>query len=360
MIDYIESTIFCDKDTLNTSYLQLEATYPDGRKRYSLNGCKRIELMWDENNQILKFKGSISYFMQGNNFSCDKRTFFEGIDYISQLIGVNLWYGMVDVLEYGVIFSVGEANPKDFIKHHVPDDASLIQEDKGKDRFNMRRFNDKNVSLKLYNAKFNLQNKAGTDWRKIIQQAGFNPDDSFIKWEAHYLRPEYLNHGRGIYLYQLQQEEWLHLFRSDLYEQYLRLKPMSTIELPTNKKDLSAIDIMAMTFAESKINEGTTLEELKNILYSKINSIPDEILSKSDKDARKRTIRTTIAKIKESPESEYDLSWMIQKALEVEEEKEYPSYMVVEKHNNSYAKPNSSHNNTEEDKDHEEKDNQKE
>lgn len=359
MIDYIESTIFCDKDTLNTSYLQLEATYPNGCKRYSLMGCKKIELFWNETNKILKFKGSIAYFMQGNNFSSDKRTIFEGIEYISKLIGIKLWNSMLDVIEFGVIFSIGENNPKDFIKHHIPDEASLTQEDKGKDKGNMRRFNDNVVSLKLYNAKSNLQCKAGTDWKAIIRQAGFNPDDCFLKWEAHYLRPECLNHGRGIYLYQLQQKEWLHLFRSDLYEQYLRLKPMSTIELPTNKKDLSAIDIMAMTFAESKINEGTTLEDLKKILYNKINSIPDEILNKSDKDARKRTIRTTIAKIKESPESDYDLSGLIQQALEIEEDKEHPSYMVVEKHNNSYAKPNSNTSNLT-DIDNEEKDNQEE
>lgn len=93
---------------------------------------------------------------------------------------------------------------------------------------------------------------------------------------------------------------------------------MKSIILPDNKKDLSTADILAITFAEQSLNEGQPLEALKKILYGRINSIPDEVLSRPDKDARKRQVKALLDKIKESPQSKWDLSEQIQKTLENE------------------------------------------
>ena len=56
-------------------------------------------------------------------------------------------------------------------------------------------------------------------------------------------------------------------------------------------------------------------EELKKMLYAKVNSISDDILSKSDKDARKRQIKKLIDKLEDEPQSKWDLSAEIAKAL---------------------------------------------
>ena len=62
-------------------------------------------------------------------------------------------------------------------------------------------------------------------------------------------------------------------------------------------------------------NEIGDLEELKKLLYAKVNSISDDILSKSDKDARKRQIKKLIDKLEDEPQSKWDLSAEIAKAL---------------------------------------------
>lgn len=75
---------------------------------------------------------------------------------------------------------------------------------------------------------------------------------------------------------------------------------------------------MALAISEESINQGHPLEDVKKLLYAKINSVPDEVLTIADKKARKRQIKQLLDKIQESPESKWDLSAKIQEALEIE------------------------------------------
>jgi hypothetical protein len=130
-----------------------------------------------------------------------------------------------------------------------------------------------------------------------------------------HVKPEVLNQGRALILANLVDRHWEEIFKADLYNQYKRLIPMKTIVTPTNKKDLGSADIVLLSLAELQINEGISLEELKKILYDKINSIPDEVLTKADKDSRKRQIKAMLDKIVEEPESRWDLSEKLAEAL---------------------------------------------
>ena len=47
---------------------------------------------------------------------------------------------------------------------------------------------------------------------------------------------------------------------------------MKGIITPQDKKDLTTADILLLTMVEESINEGRTKEELKKILYAKINA----------------------------------------------------------------------------------------
>lgn len=82
---------------------------------------------------------------------------------------------------------------------------------------------------------------------------------------------------------------------------------------------MSTADILALTLSEVSINKGHSLELVKNMLYAKINSIPNEVLTKSDKDSRKTQVRNLFSNIKEAPKSIYDLSQNIQDALNLEQ-----------------------------------------
>lgn len=319
MIDYISTTTsFSGKDNTFLAHLQEEAAYKSGWLKYYLQGCEKMAVWIHPSLQLMRLEGSISYYWQGNNFSFDRRQFVEAINHIKGLLNVDLWKSTINAFEYGVIMQV-QMKPKEYIRHHYSaTKAKLTLNEKPKDKGQFRWWRDKNVSLKMYDAGRNIEMKQGLERKEIITQSGWEESGEYLKLEAHYLKPECLNKGRGLYLYNLVNSDWHSIFKEDLYLQYKRLIPMKSIITPTSKKDLTTADILIITMAEEAVNEGRTMEELKKLLYAKVNSIPDCVLTKSDKDFRKAQIKKLLNNIREADISIYDLSGELQKALKVD------------------------------------------
>ena len=94
---------------------------------------------------------------------------------------------------------------------------------------------------------------------------------------------------------------------------------MGKIEFPNNKKDLSTSDLLMIVLADANLQEGNTLQEIKKMLFDRINAIPEEVLTEADKKARKRQISALLGKIKTTQKSKWDLSDKLKAALELEE-----------------------------------------
>lgn len=309
MIDFISITkpIISDKDTPFFGYCKKMCAYPEGGASYRLEGCEGIRIYWDPLTG-LRIEGSIMYYWQGHNFTYSHGAFIEAIDYIGKLLKVELWDSYVKAFEYGVIMQVDE-KPKEYILHHKEKPSEKLNVTiRGKDKGNLTRWGDTYVDLKMYDAGRNIKMKQGMNRRDTIQQVGWNPDKNYLKWEAHYLKPSILNHGHGVILANLVNPDWQDIFKEDLYLQYKRLIPMANIIEPTNKKDLSTSDILAMVLVEDNLNESKTLQEVRKMLYMRVNSFSDDVLSKSDKDSRKRQIKAILDKMKEANISKWDLS----------------------------------------------------
>ena len=319
MIDFIQATKhLSDKDRLFLGHCSLEAEYSSGWKKYWLQGCERLEIWWNPALNWIRLQGSIMYYRQGHNFTFDKKEFVAAIDHIKRLLRVSLWDAMVEAFEYGVIMEV-QSRPKEYIRRHsaLPSEGLTLNE-KPKDKGNFRWWNDRTVSLKMYDANRNLLMKQGYQRQVVLKESGWNPEGEYLKWEAHYLKPEILNQGKALLLVDLMNPNWENVFKEDLYIQYKRLIPMKSLITPTNKKDLSSADIVMLALAEIQINAGESLQEVKKMLYAKINAIPEEVLSKADKDSRKRQIKTLMEKLQEEPESKWNLSAKLEEALRAE------------------------------------------
>lgn len=170
----------------------------------------------------------------------------------------------------------------------------------------------------MYDAGKNIEMKQGISRREIIREAGWNPQGYFLKWEAHYMKPHVLNHGNGVILANLINPDWQSIFKEDLYQQYQRLIPMANVVEPTSKADLSTASIIALALVEDSLNESKTIQEVKKMLYNRINSYPDEVLSKADKDSRKRQVKAILNKMREADTSKWDLSQQLAQALEAD------------------------------------------
>lgn len=316
-IDFIEASgIFTGKDTPFFGHLQhWSDNKATGRQTYILEGCRKIQIYYTPSSGMLVLRGSIMYFAQGHNFTFDKQLFVEAIDYIGQLLHVSLWGMYINILECGVIVEVDQ-KPKAYIQNHREGKGMLLYSNP-KDKGNFRSFNDKLAERKMYDAGRNIQHKQGTSMKEIIQEAGWNPDGHFLKWEVHYIKPEILlNHGRGILLAEIVNPHWTEVFKADIYSQYKHIIPMKSIIPPSEKSDLHAMDIFAIELVEANLNEGRTIEEVKKLLYDRINA--SAILSKSDKDARKRQVKATLDKLAEADQSAWDISKKLEEALNLE------------------------------------------
>lgn len=289
--------------------------YQTSAYRYKLEGCNHIDIYWNPNS-FLRLNGSIMYYWQGHNFTYQPESFVRAIKHIGKLLQVDLWNSIVDAFEYGAIMQVDEA-PKNYIKNHkAKSSEKLNQSIDEKHKGCLSRWTDSNVSLKMYDVGRNIKMKQGSNRRQIIQDAGWNPNLNYLKWEAHYSKPMVLNNGNPVLLHNLVHPDWQNVFKEDLYLQYKRLIPMSNIIEPTNKADLSTADILALELVERCINTGMTLQEVNKLLYGRINAFSSGVLSKSDKDSRKKQIKAILGKMQEAGTSKWDLSQKLTDALE--------------------------------------------
>ena len=312
MLDYIEITKHIQgKNKPFLGHLQPEAVYSSGMEKYFVEGCRKMQIEHNPNTQSLKLKGSPLYFIQGHNFTYNKDLYIEGLKYIEDLLQMDLFDSDLDSFEYGIILEV-EIKPKYIIAGHNAGQGFLMRINP-KDRGGIRYFEDNKLQLKLYDAGMNIKHKQGMTMKRIIKEAGWNPNGNYLKVEAHYKEPhKLLNDGRAIRLADIFLPKWEKRLKEDLFEQYQRLEPMKTIELPTNKSELSSADIILLSLAEVSINQGI---DLKRTLFEKINSIPENILNMEDKKARRRQINKLLERIETAPKSMYDLSDLLASAL---------------------------------------------
>jgi len=322
MIDFISATKHLrGEDSIFLGHLQLEASYSTGWNKYFLNGCKYFEIWNNEARGLLQIKGSLPYFWQGHNFNFDNRKLVEAISYIGKLIQVDLFDSIVDIFEYGKIIQIGQKPESYILNHRERTDQRLLMNDNARRRGNLRIWENAEVRLKMYDAGRNILHKQGVKMKDIIQESGWNPEGYYLKFEAHYKKPhQTFNRGVGFTIADLVNPDWQRRFNVDLYTQYKKLIPLGMIEQPNNKKDLSTQDLLMIALAEGATQGGSTLTEVKKMLYDRINAIPDEILSPIDKKARKRQILALIRKIHTSPQSKWDLSDKLKEALSLREQ----------------------------------------
>lgn len=318
MIDFISATIFGCKGTINFTHLQLEnQSSKYNSETYAVKGCEDMKIVFLHNTGGVRLKGSVPYFFQGNNYTFDKTKFVQTIEYINQLTNLDFWQSDIDEFEYGVIMEV-PIKPKEYITHHSSKpNEGLNQDEKSRDRGRFRWWKDKNVILKMYDAGYNIKTKQTASRKQILRQAGWNEEKEYIKFEVHYIKPHIiLNKGQNMKLWLLANSDWEITIKSDLLKQYQRLIPNKAIELPNDKKDFHTLNVYAHTITTLALNMGYSFDNVKKLLYQTVNNA-SEILSKSDKDARKLEIKKIQSLLEQQPTSQWDLTNRILDAIEI-------------------------------------------
>ena len=306
-LDYIEITKFLGKDTINTHYLKQEAIY-SGVNRYSLEGCRKIEIWHYLNSNQVKIKGSLPYFINGHNYFSTLEDWKEAFDYIQGCLCVNLYSGLVEKFEFGTIQEIPFPEAT-FIRNHIKVKG---MESKPYMKGNIptgKEFVSPSLKIKVYDVSRNIKNKVDKATREELTRVwGWDKAKHYIKIENHYKKPEAC-FGSHIYLNEIISQEFQRILQLDLISKYSSIMKTGNVKIPIEKKNVNAgtIPLFVLKDLEKVYNFNT--EELLN---SKIKEIPDNILSPEDKKARRKIIRENWKKITSRGVSEYDISELLQ------------------------------------------------
>ncbi len=316
MLDYVSISAYMHKDTPFFGNCQQYATYSNGVERYYLNGCDKIKVIWHPSNKLLQIQGSIPYFLQGHNFAFSRKDFKEAIDVLQSLLGVGLWSAEVSEFEFGSIMEV-DFKPKEFIlNHHAKKGTGLIENQKGKDKGAFKWWESKPLCLKMYDAKKNIKQKQGLARRELISSAGYDESAEYIKFEMICKQPHLLNSNLSLRVEDLVNPTMYEVFKTTLIQNYQMLQSTKTIKSPSSKKGLSTMSIILQAYTAKCINDNMSIEDARKSLYKCINAIDMDVLSKADKDHRKRQIKALFEGLEQSEQSAWDLSDKLAEALE--------------------------------------------
>lgn len=318
MIDYIEISNCLYKDSPNLSFCNPFSSGWNnyGYETYKVNGCRDMEVHWNPENRILKVKGSLPYFLNGHNFAFTTREYNESIEILQNWLGAGLWDASVDVFEYGAIFPVDKEAAQYIKNHTAPVKTKLLESINGRYRGHFKMWSDANVDLKMYDPARVVKLKQGMKQRTAIEDAGYNPEQDYLKFEMRVKKPYKLNFGRDILVEDLQNQDSLNKIQEILLSQYNRLQPMKELLKPTDKKKYNATDIVVGEFAKVLMNEGKPIAEAKKQIYQAIRDA--DCLSKQDKDSRRNTIKKSFDKLQEAESSEWDVTDKILESLDNE------------------------------------------
>lgn len=316
MVDYISATKYDCKSTPFLGHCKLvKCYYNTGWNVYTLQGCEKMEVWYNESTRQLIIKGSLAYFYNGHNFKFTSEELVKAVNLIDGMLGcVGLWGAEVTKFENGVIVPVS-MKPKDIIgKHFARKESKLdyLSNEKYKGKFSL--WKSPVEDIKLYDAGANIMMKQGMNRREIIEGAGWNPDGFFLKCEVRYKKPELLNMNRTVRLEKLQNQSFLNMLKGDLMEQYHLLTPAKSLVYPSDKKDFNSMDAVVLAMIEAL---GLPVDQVKRMVYDLIDHV--DCVNKSDKDHRKKKVREAFGKVVECEESKWDLTNILEEALDAED-----------------------------------------
>jgi hypothetical protein len=297
--DYIEAVISLEKDKPSLDYLDYQACYNTGWEKYLYEGCKAVEIWLNPNAELLKIKGSIPYFFQGQNFRCSPDTFKSGIGHLTDVLSLDLMGAEMKAFEYGTTLEIPFPVKEVLFSHLKIQGMKTRAFDYGV------YFEDRVLKVKLYDAGKNLKTKLNWQERNILSlEYGYNPQSNYLKIENHYKNPyRYFKQG-VISLEDILRPDFEAICKHDLSEKYKSIMKAKSIKL-NSKKQLTSSTIPLIVLKEYEDFLPLSAEEL---IKQKIKSLPFSIMTSEDKKSRRRQINANFRKLISDQPCQYDIS----------------------------------------------------
>lgn len=247
---------------------------------------------------------NIPYFLNGHNYSISLKQEKHVVEYISSVLGTNMFKADADQFEYSALFEI-PFNFKKIQYSHIRIKGMVTTSfEHGK------YFSNRNVQHRIYDAQRNIKNKLTKQEREeLAETTDYNEDKYYLKIENRYKRPEIALKSRGILVENLFQEEFNQLCKNDLMEKYQSITKMGGVDI-TSKKQLSSEGLYMIALKRLEEISGINTEQY---LKETIKSF-SHILSPDDRKARIKQVNKNSQKI-QTTKSEFDVSELLHHSL---------------------------------------------
>ncbi len=307
--DYIDIAKRLGKDNVCLDHLQwFGNSY--GWEKFNVINKKKIEV-WIRNDEI-KVKANIFYFMNGHNFHNSNIDLIDGLQYVSELLNVNLFNAEAKAFEFGTVINI-QHNPQEFLSNHISINKIPLQPyyKKGTEKLTGKKYFDKSnaFEFEIYDVGHRIKSTISKAIRDDLSNSyGYDKAKHYIRIESHYKQPEACFKKRNIYVDDILQDGFRNICKEDIITKYKSIMKTGIIQLPKGKDDLSTADILLRILMEQAILHGFNPEELWNQM---IKALPTELLTKNDKYDRKKQFQKYLKKLKLNEKSQYDISEML-------------------------------------------------
>lgn len=314
MFDHIGVSLFTGKCTPNLSYLTDTGNIWQGWQQYRLEGVCPLKVQYKAELRELRISGSIPYLCRGHNYPAGTSDIREAMDYISQLIGLNLFSGSIEVFEFGQFVTV-PLRVDVMLANHTRLPGFVAR---GYLNQRSKEFDSSALRVKLYDANQNFNNKVtGAAKQALREDFGFKPGKYCMKIENHYKKPE-IYFKQRVLVADLFNPAFVNLCKNDLLTTYQRIHKTPAGTMPTNKKDLPASMLPLLVLKDLEVIHGFSVEDL---LTQKLKTIPEEVLTSEDRKARKRQLKKMLGLVASATaDSPFDVYTLLEEVLTIPEE----------------------------------------
>lgn len=152
--------------------------------KYAFKGHTDLDVLWNEQTQFLKIRGSLAFSFQNHNTHFTQNDFQSSVRFLQNCIGVSLFDAHVNEFEEGVLLEV-PFNPEALFNAHLQ-----IKGMKTKPQDYGKYFEDAVLRVKLYDAGRRIKQVVPQSVRNTLQRYfGYKTDAHYIRIENHYKKP---------------------------------------------------------------------------------------------------------------------------------------------------------------------------
>lgn len=268
-----------------------------------------IGISMNEATGKLNVKGNFGMFWNGHNINTSFADLSNAINYASDKINVDLFPAIVEELDHSATLSTA-INTKLIIQNHLslPGHFTLLQPH---GKYFIKEGLEK---VKIYDAGRRIKQIYSKAIReKIYTSSGIDPTMNFLRFEKKILNPQ-AYFKSIITVNELLRPEFILQCNNDLMDTYNNIIKAGSLQIPKNKKYLTAATLPLIVAKELEAVYGFDFADL---IKKRISAIDESILTKDDKKARKRQIKANLNKITGKVVSEYDISYQLAESLKI-------------------------------------------